>query len=40
MLAEAGCPIKLLPPINPDSRLKRGTRVGVAYAGPVWAGKR
>lgn len=39
-LGEAGCPISLLPPDAPVSRLRRGTRVGVDYAGPVRAGKR
>lgn len=39
-LGEAGCPISLLPPITSVSRRRRGTRVGVAYAGPVWAEKR
>lgn len=40
VLGEAGCPISLLPPTRPFPRSQRGTRVGVAYAGPVWAGKR
>ena len=40
VLGEAGCPLCLEPPANPVSRRQRGTRVGVAYAGPVWAGKR
>jgi len=39
-LGDTDCPIKLLPPISPISRRRRGTRVGIAYAGPVWAGKR
>lgn len=40
VLGEAGCPISLLPPVSTVSRRQQGTRVGVAYAGPVWAGKR
>lgn len=40
ILGEAGCPVSLLPPTNPVPRRQRGARVGVAYAGPVWAGKR
>jgi DNA-3-methyladenine glycosylase len=32
-------PLRLLPPSAPRRRLRRGPRVGVAYAGPVWAAK-
>ncbi len=38
-LDDAGCPLRLLPPLAPPPRLRRGPRVGVAYAGPEWAGK-
>lgn len=39
VLGGKGCPISLLPPSSPVARRQRGTRVGIAYAGPVWAGK-
>jgi len=35
-----GDDLDLLPPLAPPGRLRRGARVGVDYAGPVWAGKR
>lgn len=38
-LGEPDCALRLLPPLAPPPRLRRGPRVGVAYAGPVWAGK-
>lgn len=38
-LDDAGCPVRLLPPTAPVPRLRRGPRVGIAYAGPVWAAK-
>ena len=39
VLGEAGCPLRLLPPMAPAGKLRRGPRVGVAYAGPIWARK-
>jgi DNA-3-methyladenine glycosylase len=33
------CPLRLLPPTRPPGMLRAGPRVGVAYAGPVWAAK-
>lgn len=39
-LGTAGCPIRVLPPTIRVPRRCRGTRVGIAYAGQVWAGKR
>ncbi len=36
LLGEA---LELLPPLTPPTRLRRGPRVGVDYAGPLWAGK-
>ncbi len=38
-LGRADCPLRLLPPAQPRRRLRRGPRVGVAYAGPVWAAR-
>ena len=38
-LGQADCPLRLLPPTRPGGRLRRGPRVGIAYAGPVWAAK-
>jgi DNA-3-methyladenine glycosylase len=32
--------LRLLPPTRPRRKLHRGPRVGVDYAGPVWAAKR
>ncbi len=34
-----GGELRLLPPLIPIKRRRRGPRVGVAYAGPLWAGK-
>jgi DNA-3-methyladenine glycosylase len=31
--------LALLPPLAPPGRLRRGPRVGIAYAGPAWAAK-
>jgi DNA-3-methyladenine glycosylase len=39
-LGAGDCPLRLLPPDGPAPRLRWGTRVGIAYAGPLWAGKR
>ncbi|HEX3133990.1 MAG TPA: DNA-3-methyladenine glycosylase, partial [Planctomycetota bacterium] len=36
-LAKSG--LRLLPPLEPVKRRRRGPRVGVAYAGPGWADK-
>lgn len=38
-LAEPACPLALLPPLAAPRRRRRGPRVGIAYAGPVWAAK-
>lgn len=35
----AGCPLSLHPPTNPVRNKRQGPRIGVAYAGPVWAAK-
>lgn len=34
-----GAALELLPPQRAPGRLRRGPRVGIAYAGPIWAGK-
>lgn len=34
-----GAALGLLPPIGSPGRLRRGPRVGIAYAGPEWAAK-
>lgn len=39
ILGSPGCPLRLLPPSRERLRLRRGPRVGVAYAGPLWAAK-
>lgn len=31
--------VRLLPPVTPIQHYQRGPRVGVAYAGPIWAQK-
>jgi DNA-3-methyladenine glycosylase len=38
-LDDTACPLRLLPPTMPPPVRRRGPRVGVAYAGPVWAAK-
>jgi DNA-3-methyladenine glycosylase len=38
-LGADGCGLQLLPPTRPRAALRRGPRVGVDYAGPVWSAK-
>ncbi len=38
-LGRSGCPVRLLSPVDPRPILRTGPRVGVDYAGPVWAAK-
>jgi DNA-3-methyladenine glycosylase len=38
-LGARDCPLRLSPSTLPTARRQRGPRIGVAYAGPLWAAK-